>query len=534
MMKQRKYFEIYASVGRKCVPDKDMPYKVGTLLSDMKYARIHGAAIVSNTAENFSFIYGNQEAISLAKGNERLVSIAAVPTTALIESGDSKYYDYLLDQGVRAFKVLHQEKYYPSLDPGSMSAIAETLITHKRPLMIAGISSKEIYHQVGQLAGAYPELPIIMQGTSWYYGRSFLDVMERYTNLHFEISSNHMNSILEVTRKHFGIERVLFGTEWPNKSMGALKCLVEYADLTEEEKDLVAHGNACRLLGLSMDDFQLYDDTECEFDEIARQADAGLSISVPVIDSHTHMVAKEDKTTHYVMPDSDCDAIAEKMERLGIDTIITAPWSGISFDGRKGNADALYAAQKYPGKFLAYSTCNIHYDEDLKVWQKYHTEYPDIFVGIKPYWPFQKFNLMTEACEEWFAYANEHHLLLLLHTGGSDAILDQADQLSLKYPNITLILAHSGINYSVARKNAALARKRDNVVLEITYTSVMRGMIEFLVSEVGADKVLYGSDMPMRDPAPQLGWVCYAKIPLEDKKKLLAGNIQRLLKNCIT
>ena len=42
MMKQRKYFEIYASVGRKCVPDKDMPYKVGTLLSDMKYARIHG------------------------------------------------------------------------------------------------------------------------------------------------------------------------------------------------------------------------------------------------------------------------------------------------------------------------------------------------------------------------------------------------------------------------------------------------------------------------------------------------------------
>ena len=126
MMKQRKYFEIYASVGRKCVPDKDIPYKVGTLLSDMKYARIHGAAIVSNTAENFSFIYGNQEVISLAKGNERLVSIAAVPTTALIESGDSKYYDYLLDQGVRAFKVLHQEKYYPSLDPGSMSASCGT------------------------------------------------------------------------------------------------------------------------------------------------------------------------------------------------------------------------------------------------------------------------------------------------------------------------------------------------------------------------------------------------------------------------
>ena len=54
-------------------------------------------------------------------------------------------------------------------------------------------------------------------------------------------------------------------------------------------------------------------------------------------------------------------------------------------------------------------------------------------------------------------------------------------------------------------------------------------MIEFLVEQVGADKVLYGSDFPMRDPAPQLGWVCYAKIPVEDKKKILAGNVARLL-----
>ena len=78
--------------------------------------------------------------------------------------------------------------------------------------------------------------------------------------------------------------------------------------------------------------------------------------------------------------------------------------------------------------------------------------------------------------------------------------------MSLDYPDITFVLAHSGMSYAVAR-----------------------GMIEFLVEQVGADKVLYGSDFPMRDPAPQLGWVCYAKIPVEDKKKILAGNIRRLL-----
>lgn len=124
-----------------------------------------------------------------------------------------------------------------------------------------------------------------------------------------------------------------------------------------------------------MENFLLYDDEECELDEIAREADAGLPISVPVIDSHTHMVAAEDKTVSgSIMIGSDCDSMARKMERLGIDTILTAPLSGISIDGRKGNSEALYAAQKYLGKILGYSTCNVHYDEDRKDWQRYHSD----------------------------------------------------------------------------------------------------------------------------------------------------------------
>ena len=64
---------------------------------------------------------------------------------------------------------------------------------------------------------------------------------------------------------------------------------------------------------------------------------------------------------------------------------------------------------------------------------------------------------------------------------------------------------------------------------ELTYTTLTRGMVEYLVREEGADKVLYGSDLPMRDPSPQLGWVAYARIPEEDKAKILSVNIQRLL-----
>ncbi len=528
-MQQRKYFELFASVGRKSSPDKYYPYNVESLLEDMKDARIHGAAIMSNTAEQYSFIFGNREAISIAANQPRLVSIAAVPTTAILESGDPAYYDRLLDEGVRAFAAL-PKTFHCSLHPKSMRPVAEALMARRRPLIVVGTDTEGRFEQAARLAEEYPDLQIIMQGTHWASGRFFWEAMERCENLYFDISSNQINGVLKLVRDHFGAERALYSSAWPNKSMGAMKSMIEYADLSESDKDLIAHGNACRLLGLSIDDFALYDDADCIFDEIAREADAGLPISVPVIDAHTHMVAAEDKTmSGYMMLGADCDAMVRTMDRLGVETAITAPFSGLTIDGRKGNEETLFAAKKYPGRFLGYSTCNVRYEEDRQEWRPFHEEHPNIFVGIKPYWVFQKYQLTSELCKEWFAYANEHRLLLLVHCDGSDAIFNQVEQLSLDYPDITFVLAHSGMNYAVARKCAALANSRENVVLEITFTSVARGMIEFLVEQVGADKVLYGSDFPMRDPAPQLGWVCYAKIPVEDKKKILAGNIRRLL-----
>ena len=529
-MQQRKYFELFASVGRKSSPDKYYPYTVESLLEDMKEARIHGAAIMSNTVEHYSFIFGNREAISIAEGQPRLVSIAAVPPTAILESGDPAYYDRLLDEGVQAFAAL-PKAFHTSLHPKSMREVAEALMAHRRPLIVVGTDSEGRFEQAARLAEEYPELPIIMQGTHWASGRLFWEAMERCENLYFDISSNQINGVLRLVRDHFGAERALYSSAWPNKSMGAMKSMIEYADLSESDKDLIAHGNACRLFGLSADDFALFDDADCIFDEIARVADEGRPISVPVIDAHTHMIAAEDRTvSNHMLFDTDCDAMVRTMDRLGVQTAITAPFSGLTIDGRKGNEETLYAAQKYPGRFLGYSTCNVRYEEDLKDWKRYHEEYPEVFVGIKPYWVFQKYQLTSELCKEWFAYANEHRLLLLAHCDSNDVILNQVEQLSLDYPDITFILAHSGMNYAVARKNAALANKRDNVVLEITFTSVARGMIEFLVEQAGADKILYGSDFPMRDPAPQLGWVCYARISVEDKKKILAGNIQRLLR----
>lgn len=523
-MKQRRYIDINCTVGRASNPPRDFPRDTATLLDDMAYYRIHAAAAVHTPALDYAFTSGNRALCKMLAENPRLTGVAALPSTAAAEAGDD-FYQSLYDGGIRAF-LAAPLAFNCTINPRDMEKQAEFLVSRHMPLLVS--ESQAPLPTIEGLLDAWPELQVVVLNTSWGSNRRLFPLLERHANLHFDISSNQANNIIAITKRYFGIERVLYGSAWPLKSMGALKSLIEYADISDTERDMAAHGNACRLLGIDPRSLTPYDDNDCLFDPVAAECDSGLPLSVPVTDCHTHMAPAEDKTVSGLyMPESGCDDIVIKLDRLGIDRIYTAPWEGISTDGLAGNEQSLYAARKYPGRFYGYNTCNIHYPEDLAGWRRYFESDPDVFVGIKPYWPYQRFAIDDPVCEEWYAYANAHRLLLLLHTGDA-GVVARAGELSRRWPDISFLLAHTGIDYNVARTNLALAVERDNVFLEITYTSCTRGMIEFLVEKAGADKVLFGSDLPMRDPAPQLGWVCYARVSEADKRKILHENIARL------
>ena len=55
------------------------------------------------------------------------------------------------------------------------------------------------------------------------------------------------------------------------------------------------------------------------------------------------------------------------------------------------------------------------------------------------------------------------------------------------------------------------------------------GFTEMAMRELGAERVIYGSDVPGRSFASQLAKVKGADIPDEAKRLILAGNLKRLL-----
>ena len=105
----------------------------------------------------------------------------------------------------------------------------------------------------------------------------------------------------------------------------------------------------------------------------------------------------------------------------------------------------------------------------------------------------------------------------------------EVETLAEKYPRVTWIIAHSAMSFEVADGAMEVVRKYSNVLLDITYTSVPGGIIDYMADGVGADRIVYGSDLPMRDPRPQFGWVVYSRLPVEDKQKILGGNARALL-----
>lgn len=524
---QRKYFDIHTSIGRKSAWDSRFPYKYGDLTADMAYYRTHGSLFVHNEGTEYNIFQGNKQAIKIAEENPGLYAAVTLIPDVEFEWDRQDYYACINHEKVKAVHFA-PSKMKHFFTPNAMTKVAWWIQAKKLPIILS--ISETGWEELERFLEAFPEIDVILTDTSWGSNRFLFSLLDRYPNLYFEISSNQANDILELTKQYFGIERVLFGSNYPYKVIGGLKALVEYARISEEEKDAVACDNACRLLHIDKNTLPLYPGKP-SFDELADLMDRGQPLNrITVIDAHAHMSADGHySVSDLIMKNSDAKSMVNAMDDLGISCTVTVPWEGISTNGTNGNNTCVKAMTDFPGRFLSYASCNPNYALELEtVIPNFHEQYEG-FVGVKPYYPKHNYDILGERYKDWFEYANQRNMLLLLHTGSANIHL-KIPELCKRYPGINVLLAHSGSNYDNAALMIDVVKTFDNAFLEITYTSLTRGMIEYMVHEVGADKVIFGTDTPMRDPAPQLAWVAYARISAEDKQKIMGGNMVKLLK----
>ena len=246
-----------------------------------------------------------------------------------------------------------------------------------------------------------------------------------------------------------------------------------------------------------------------------------------LIDIHTHM--GPEYPIYY--PEHDADSMVRYMDECGIELIVSAPCEDLFVKGFARN-DIVAAMQKYPDRIKGYFSYNPNWSTTAEEMEEAFRENPG-YVGIKVLPDYHRTNITDPAYAEVLDFANEKGLILLSHTWGLSMNGEQcnsADKIAAildKYPNIRFIMGHSIQGQTELAID--LANRYENAYLDLCDTGRFYGMVERMVAEAGAHKVLYATDAPMQGYRFIQGAVLAADITDAQKKMILRDNAARLL-----
>ncbi|NND72584.1 MAG: amidohydrolase family protein [Rhodothermales bacterium] len=105
---------------------------------------------------------------------------------------------------------------------------------------------------------------------------------------------------------------------------------------------------------------------------------------------------------------------------------------------------------------------------------------------------------------------------------------DPADTawLGRQHPDVDIIMAHLT---ACGKRGVMEIADVPNVRLDTSAFQPVSGLVEFAVMHLGADRVIYGSDLLIRDLPTQIGRVKHARIDDADKQKIFFDNAVSLL-----
>jgi uncharacterized protein len=99
-------------------------------------------------------------------------------------------------------------------------------------------------------------------------------------------------------------------------------------------------------------------------------------------------------------------------------------------------------------------------------------------------------------------------------------------ELAKRHPDAQFICGHTGGTWELGIR---IIRDVKNICAGIAGSDPTSGFVEMAVRELGADRVIYGSDAGGRSFASQMAKVIGAEIPDSAKELILGGNLRRLL-----
>jgi predicted TIM-barrel fold metal-dependent hydrolase len=253
--------------------------------------------------------------------------------------------------------------------------------------------------------------------------------------------------------------------------------------------------------------------------------ETGRCTPCPIVDLHAHY-------GHFngiYMPNHDPAQMIATMERCGVEIIVSSGHTALC-DMQLGNAEMAEITRQHPGRWYAYAVYNPNYPAQARRELELFDARPS-FVGLKLHPSMHRYPITGEAYRPALEFADSRGLIVLTHTWGGSAY-DRPEllaEVAERYPRTIFLAGHSGFGaFEVCME---VACRYPNVYLELTAAYAVRGLIERMVEQVGAHKIIFGCDLPWFDPHYAIGCVVMAHISDEARYAILRSNAWDLLQN---
>jgi len=247
----------------------------------------------------------------------------------------------------------------------------------------------------------------------------------------------------------------------------------------------------------------------------------------PAIDMHVHPPSGRAKT----------DAMIAAARRMGITRIILCALGYGEMveypsldDVTRGNEEIYALAVRHRGFVYGLVYVNPNHPETPSILEE-GLQHPGV-VGIKLWVSCRDERGRLDPVHPVLEFAQVHQVPVLIHsfyrTGGNlRGELSPTDiaRLAQCYPGTSIVMAHLGGQW---QRGVRVVRPYPNVFVDFSGSRAYLGSVEHAVSELGAERVLFGSDAHYRSFAGQLAKVIAAEIDLADKRRILWDNSARL------
>ena len=522
-----RFFDACAVVGRGIHRPADWPTSAGELLADMDHHGVAEALVVDCLARENHPADGNARILEICRNEPRLhPGWAALPTGPEDEQPPPGAFL----EALRRYRVgavyLYPRQYRFELSDWCVDHLLEPLASAGVPIFVNydahddpgrfGWDRTDL-NAVVSLCRRWPELPVIVsESRIRRSNRMLYRALDVCPNLRIELSGYWLYRGIEFITRRCGAERLLFGSNWPTMGYHTTVAGLTMAEIETDDKEMIAGGNLRRLVrwcaAIEHPEvcFPPPDDEFAEWGRTGRRPSGQR-----LLDCHGHL----GRASHYHIPDGELADVVRELDRMGVEKAIVFPFSGI-FGGDEafGNECVASAVRRFPDRFLGLTLVNPNRGRQEMMRELERGQEMDLR-GVKLIHVYQgvpdEHPLVDLACQ----WAHEHRQIILNHNWGSPA---QLERLVSTYPNACYLAGHTTTAFS------GLMERYDNIYV---CTVPLHGPrdCEQVVARIGADRLVFGSDLLDLPVSWGLGPILFARISPAEKRSILRDNLKRIL-----